>query len=398
MTKKSYFPQAGPRSLLFLILPCILLLLSACLGPRVSTDGGIKATKAMAGEPDPDHMLDQMLGQMLMVGFRGATLDENDPIVLDVAQGRVGGVVLFDYDSALKVADRNVKNPEQLRKLTAYLQAHAPIPLFIAIDQEGGRVQRLKPKYGFPAFPSAQELGRDDPVAVEAVGAGVGGVLAKMGINLNFAPVADVNVNTDSPAIGRLGRSFSQNPATVARQCQAFMEGMRWFGVLSCLKHFPGHGSARADSHLGVTDVTASWSPAELTPYELLLAQNEVDMVMTGHLFNGLLDPDHPATLSNPTITGILRNTLGFQGVVVSDDLQMKAISDAYGLERVLFLAVDAGVDILLFANNLEYDPQISLKAHGLLKEMVLEGRIPRERIQHSFERIMALKERLKQQ
>jgi beta-N-acetylhexosaminidase len=352
--------------------------------------------KTMAEEPGPNHMLDQMLGQMLMVGFRGATLSDDDPIVRDVTSGRVGGVVLFDYDSALKVADRNVKNPDQLRKLTAFLQARSEVPLFIAVDQEGGRVQRLKPKYGFPAFPSAQELGRYDADAAEAVGAGVGGVLAKMGINLNFAPVADVNVNPDSPAIGRLGRSFSPNPKTVARQCQAFIQGMRWFGVLSCLKHFPGHGSSQADSHLGVTDITNSWSPAELVPYEQLLAQGEVDMVMTGHLFNGLLDPNHPATLSNPTITGVLRNTLGFQGVVVSDDMQMKAISDAYGLERVLFLAVDAGVDILLFANNLEYDPEIARKAHALLKKMVLEGRISRERIRRSFDRIMTLKEQLK--
>ncbi len=398
---KMYFPtKAEPRALFFLVLPCILLLLSACTGSRVISDKSV--AKATTEEPGQNHMLDQkldqMLGQMLMVGFRGATLSENDPIVRDVASGRVGGVVLFDYDSALKVADRNVKNPKQLRELTAFLQARADIPLFIAVDQEGGRVQRLKPKYGFPVFPSAQELGRYDAATAEAAGAGVGGVLAKMGINLNFAPVADVNVNPDSPAIGRLGRSFSPHPKTVARQCRAFMQGMRWFGVLSCLKHFPGHGSASSDSHLGVTDITESWSPAELVPYELLLAQGEVDMVMTGHLFNGLLDPNHPATLSNPTITGVLRNTLGFQGVVVSDDMQMKAISDAYGLERVLFLAVDAGVDILLFANNLEYDPEIARKAHGLLKNMVLKGRISRERIRRSFDRIMALKEQLKQQ
>ena len=151
MAKKTSLPHDGPRSRTLLILPCILLLLSACLGPRVSSDGGVKETKALAGEPGPNHMLDRMLGQMLMVGFRGATLDENDPIVLDVAQGRVGGVVLFDYDSALKVADRNVKSPEQAPKTHRVISRPArPSPCSLPWIRKEERFNDSSPNTAFP--------------------------------------------------------------------------------------------------------------------------------------------------------------------------------------------------------------------------------------------------------
>lgn len=342
--------------------------------------------------------LEDMAGQMLLVGFRGLSVDDTSPIVRDVAAGRVGGVILFDYDVLLKSPGRNVDNPEQVRGLTAALQSRARVPLFMAVDQEGGRVQRLKGRNGFADTPSAADMGAwQDPDRVRAAGLALGRMLSGLGLNLDFAPVADVDVNPQSPAIGALGRSFSADPEEVARDAEAFAQGLNRAGVLSCLKHFPGHGSARSDSHLGLTDVTATWSEAELIPYERLIPRG-LDMVMAAHVFNARLDPDHPASLSQKTITGLLRGRLGFQGVVVSDDLQMGAVAGRYSLEETVRLAVLAGNDILVFGNNLAYDPDVAAQARGVIVNMVRDGVVPEDRVCASYERIMALKNKLQMQ
>ncbi len=347
-------------------------------------------------ERETGQGLDRMIGQMVMVGFRGPAIDESNVIARDIESGLVGGVVLFDRDLMLKSKVRNIESPEQVRKLSGDLQALAQIPLLIAVDQEGGRVQRFKEERGFAQTPSARELGRETIEKVLEAGTTVGRTLASVGCNLDFAPVADVDVNPDNPVIGKLGRSFSADPEQVAGDCLAFIDGLVEQGVLPCLKHFPGHGSSTGDSHLGVVDVTDTWSEKELLPYREILAQQSSPMVMTAHIFNARLDPDHPATLSKKTITGLLRNKLGFDGVVVTDDLQMKAIAEQYGLEQAVFLAIDAGADILLFGNNLSYDPQIAAKVGSLVREMVEDGRISRKRIEQSFNRIMALKKLMK--
>lgn len=366
------------------LLSALLVALAlCCAGPaRAETDPGLEV----------------MAGQMLLVGFRGTTLDAAAPMARDVAAGRVGGVILFDYDVLLKRPGRNVASPEQLRRLTAALQARARVPLFIAVDQEGGRVQRLKTRDGFTGTPSAADMGAwHDPARVEAAGLALGRMLAGVGLNLDFAPVADVNVNPQSPAIGALGRSFSGDPEEVARDAGAFARGLNRAGVLSCLKHFPGHGSARTDSHLGLTDVTATWSETELVPYERLIPTG-ADLIMVAHVFNARLDPDHPASLSRPVITGLLRGTLGFRGVVVSDDLQMGAVAGRYGLEEIVRLAVLAGNDILVFGNNLAFDPDIAAKVRDIIVGLVRGGTIPEARIRASYERIMALKKKLQEQ
>ncbi|MFH1915572.1 MAG: glycoside hydrolase family 3 N-terminal domain-containing protein [Pseudomonadota bacterium] len=347
----------------------------------------------LPGSADDD--LDRMVGQMLMTGFRGFTVTPDSPIVRDIRERHLGGVILFDYDVALGSPDRNIDSPAQVARLTADLAGHATIPLLVAVDQEGGRVQRLKPARGFTGSPSAKELGTMDDAAIEAVGAEVGETLRAAGFNLDFAPVTDVDVNTDSPAIGRLGRSFSADPAQVGRCAERFLAGLASQGVTGCLKHFPGHGSAGTDSHLGVTDVTATWSRDELIPYRMLIDHGAARMIMTAHIFNARLDPDHPATLSRPVITGLLRDELGFDGVVVTDDLDMKAIADRYGRDEAIRLAIEAGADILLFGNNLAYDPEIVEKAHDIITALVRDGVIAEARIRESFERIMQLKTRM---
>lgn len=347
----------------------------------------------LPGSADDD--LDRMVGQMLMAGFRGFTVTPDSPIVRDIRERHLGGVILFDYDVALGSPDRNINSPAQVARLTADLAGHATIPLLVAVDQEGGRVQRLKPARGFTGSPSAKELGTMDDTAIEAAGAAVGQTLRGAGFNLDFAPVADVDVNPDSPAIGRLGRSFSADPVRVARCAGLFLAGLHSRGVTGCLKHFPGHGSAGADSHLGVTDVTATWSRDELIPYRMLIGQGAARMIMTAHIFNARLDPDHPATLSRPVITGLLRDELGFDGVVVTDDLDMKAITDQFGRDQAIRLAIEAGADILLIGNNLTYDPDVVRLVHDQITAMVRDGIIAETRIRESYDRIMRLKAEL---
>lgn len=346
--------------------------------------------------------LDLKIAQMLLVGFRGMTLAESDPFLRDVKVGRVGSVILFDYDVPTKEYKRNIESPQQVRALTAQLRKAASesgigIPLFISIDQEGGKVNRLKPRYGFPPSVSQQYLGKiNNADSTRTYAAKTAQTLAENGFNLNFAPSVDVNVNPDNPVIGKVERSFSAEPRVVADQAAVVIEEHRKKGIISTLKHFPGHGSSKADSHKGFVDVSDTWKPDEIKPYADLIAKGNVDMIMTAHIFNNRLDADVPATLSKRIITGILRDSLKYQGVVISDDMQMGAIANHYGLETALEKCINAGVDIVCFGNNLQYEPDIITKATSIIKRLVVEGKIPRTRIDESYKRITTLKNTLK--
>ncbi len=379
----------------------VLALLTACGSDDSSGGDGTTTTQARAAPPElpspGDEALADKIGELLMVGFRGTDLDDSDPILEQVKAGQVGGVVLFDVDVATG-SSRNIDSPEQLTALVAKLQNAAPSPLLVAVDQEGGRVSRLKERYGFPPTLSHQELGERNSLELTSNQAReTAGILADVGINLNLAPVVDVNVDPASPVIGALGRSFSADPAVVTDHARAMIEAHRSAGVLTAVKHFPGHGSAPGDTHLGFVDVTDTWLPAELVPYRTLVSEGSVDAVMTAHVVNGQLDAQWPATLSAATIDGVLRDELGFNGVVVSDDLQMGAIVDHYGLETAVQQALSAGVDILLFANNnpRAYEPDIAPRVVALVESLVREGALSEERIDESVERVRALKHRL---
>ena len=278
--------------------------------------------------------LDLMIAQMVMVGFRGLTLTEDNPIVQDIRERQIGGVFLFDYDVPTSSYARNIQSPSQVRALTAEIQNLAAIPMLIGIDQEGGRVARLKESAGFPPTVSAQYLGSaNDLNLTRQYAEQMAALLADLGVNLNLAPVVDVNLNSQNPVIGKLERSFSADPAIVTRHALEVLDALHRHGVLGTLKHFPGHGSSTGDSHLGIADVTGTWSPEELEPYRKIMAAGQADVVMTAHIFNANLDPVYPATLSKPIITGLLREELGYDGVVMSDDLQMGAIRRYYGFE-----------------------------------------------------------------
>lgn len=337
--------------------------------------------------------LDEKIGQMLKVGFRGLEVSENSPVIQDIKKYHLGGVVLFDYDVPRDTAMRNVASPEQLRKLTQELQQASETPLIIAIDQEGGRVARLKPRYGFQPTVSAQYLGElQSADSTEKYAHQTGQILSELGINTNLAPVVDVNINAQNPVIGGIERSFSPDPLVVAQQAERYIQTLHQYGIITTLKHFPGHGSSKDDSHLGVVDVTDYWQQEELIPYKELIDSGQADIVMTAHIFNAKLDSDYPATLSKPVITGILRDSLGFDGVVMSDDLQMKAIRTQYGLKETIKLSIQAGVDMLSFANNSIFDADIAAKAHQIIKELIEEGSISEDRIDESYQRIMKLK------
>ncbi len=337
--------------------------------------------------------LRRKLAQMVLVGFRGLALDADNPIVADVRDRDIGGVVLFSYDVARQQWERNIASPAQVAALNTSLQALAETPLMIAVDQEGGRVARLNERFGFPPTLSAQALGeRNDPAFTYAATAEMARTLKAAGANHNFAPVVDLNINPDNPVIGAIERSFSADPAAVVEQAAAFIHAHRDHAITTTLKHFPGHGSSTADSHLGFVDVTATWQPVELEPYRQLIARGLVDSVMTAHVFNAQLDPDAVATLSKPIITGILREALGFDGVIFSDDMQMGAIADNYGFEDAVVRAVEAGVDVIAIGNNLAYDPEIASKTIDILAAAVSDGRLSEARIDASVRRIMALK------
>ncbi|HET6649311.1 MAG TPA: glycoside hydrolase family 3 N-terminal domain-containing protein [Candidatus Limnocylindria bacterium] len=336
--------------------------------------------------------LREKIGQMLLIGFRGLTADAADATRQQIAAGEVGGILLFSVDQ-LTGGPRNVDSPEQVRGLVDALSASAPgSPLTVAIDQEGGMVARLGPAHGFPATSSAATLGQGDPSATASAARAMAETLRSVGVTLNLAPVVDLAVNPDNPIIAGVERSFSADPEVVIAHASAFIRAHHDIGVRAAIKHFPGQGSATGDTHAGVVDVTDVWTDVELEPFAALVGQRLPDAVLTAHIFNGRLDPDHPATLSQPTITGILRQQLGWDGAVISDDMQMGAIRDAYGYEEAVALAIEAGVDILLIANQLVYEPDIAPRTIDIVEGLVRSGRIGEERIDASYRRILALK------
>lgn len=343
--------------------------------------------------------LEQKIGQMIMVGFRGFALTEEDPLYQQIERGQIGGVILFDYDTENQEFVRNIRSPDQLKALCSSLQDASKIPLLISVDQEGGKVNRLKPEYGFPAAVSQQCLAeKNDLPATFQQGASTGHTLVQMGINLNLAPVVDLNVNPSSPGIGKKGRSFSANPDIVTTQARALIRGHHSVGALTTLKHFPGHGSAALDTHDGFVDVTNTWSEVELVPFTQLIASDDADVIMTAHVFNQKLDAQVPLSLSHSVISGLLRRKLGFKGVIITDDLQMKAIRLYYPLEESVRLAIEAGTDILLFANHECYDIEIAPKVIEIIKHLVATGQISPDRIDESFYRIQILKAQAKTQ
>jgi beta-N-acetylhexosaminidase len=338
--------------------------------------------------------LREKIGQMLLAGFRGYEVSDQHPLARDLAAHHLGGVILYDEETAdPTLTGRNIKSRGQVKALVESLQRRARTPLLVAIDQEGGLVNRLKPVYGFPETISHEELGTiNRPEQTFAHAQQTARTLLDLGINLNLAPVVDLKAGPENPIIARKRRSFSEDPQIVARHAIEFARAHRQLGIMTCAKHFPGHGSARGDTHLGVVDVTKYWTEQELVPFQRLIQAQLCDVIMTAHVFNARLDPERPATLSRRVLGECLRGRLGFEGVILSDDMEMKAIANEYSLEEALWLGILAGLDVLCLGNNMNYDPDISAKAAGIIFGLVEAGKISEARIDESFRRVQRLK------
>lgn len=334
--------------------------------------------------------LDIKIGQMLLIGFPTAKVDS--AVLDEVRRGKVGSIILFEKNIPPSNSFVNLK------KITWTYQQAAPIPLLIGIDQEGGKVNRLKNKYGFPSSITADAMSKSRSLdSVRFYAEATASTLAGLGININFAPVVDLASNPSNPIIARFGRAFSQNEDSVILMAREYILQHRKHGVLTSLKHFPGHGSSKDDTHLGLADVTSTWEERELKPYKALIDSGYAETVMTSHIVNRKIEPDgHPGTLSDDIVNGILRKRFGFNGVVFTDDMQMHAITKHYGLEEAIRLTILAGVDIMTFSNNIAGSDQRTVdKVHAIIRSMVESGAISKERIDQSFKRVMKLKEQL---
>jgi beta-N-acetylhexosaminidase len=320
------------------------------------------------------------IAQVVMMGIGGPTPSKEE---LGLIEQGVGGVILFE---------RNCRNPAQVAELIKDLQAVARakglgIPLIIAIDQEHGPVTRIKE--GITPLPSAWEMGRTGDSDLVRRGARINGrELASIGITMNLAPVADILLHPENRVIGK--RSFGADPNRVREMVVATIEGLQGEGMAACAKHFPGHGATETDSHEALPTLERSreeMERAELIPFQSAVQAN-VAAIMTGHLLCPALNPERPATLSPSIIQGLLRNGLGFEGVVISDDLLMGALNQWGSVEERGKEALKAGVDCLLVGKG---------TVQGLLKalERGLEtGEVPQERVEEALEHIMGLKER----
>ena len=338
-------------------------------------------------DPDIDTMIAEMtieekVGQLIMVGFDGT--QANEAIETHIRERLVGGVVLFS---------RNIQSPQQTAELTNELQRLASgtarqIPLLIGIDQEGGWVIRLKE--GATVLPGNMALGATDSTELaERAGEITAVELAAVGVNLNFAPVMDVNNNPQNPVIGR--RSFGESPELVSRLGVAYIHGLQRNGVLATAKHFPGHGDTTVDSHFDLPTVSHDQErihALELKPFRAAI-DADVAAIMTAHIVYPAFDADRPATLSPAILTDLLRKELGFDGLLITDAMEMKAIDARYQSGEAAVMAVEAGADIVLALQT----PAKQLEIFDTLLSAVKSGRISQARLDQSVERILKSKE-----
>jgi beta-N-acetylhexosaminidase len=308
--------------------------------------------------------LETAAARLLTVGFHGKALT---PDLEHLLTRGVGGVVLFS---------RNVGSPREVLELTRALKRRAGRPLVVSIDQEGGKVARLRE--GFTPLPAFRALGAlRDPVLAREYGRMVGSELAAVGVNLDFAPVLDVDTNPENPVIGV--RSLGADPAIVAELGVAFAAGLGDAGVAACGKHFPGHGDTRTDSHLELPRLTHPLSrleKVELVPFAAAVAAG-IPAIMTAHVVFEALDEARPATMSTAVLRTLLRERLGYSGVVFSDDLEMQAIADHYAIDAVMLEGLEAGVDCFLACHTAELAHRaIDAVVAGVTRGVLSESRV----------------------
>lgn len=352
-----------------------------------------------------DISIKDKIGQMLILGFDGQQFFEQSTIAQDILKVNLGGVILFDYDFPSKTFNKNISSSQQLKQLTDQLQQYtrqaqtqkqrSRLPLFISIDCEGGRVNRLSQRHGFAEYPSAKAQAMLSDDKANELYALMANTLRQLGINLNFAPVIDLALESN-PIITALDRGFDADPQVVAKLADRMISVFIDNKVSPVVKHFPGHGSSVTDSHLELVNVTQSWSNKELKPYQLLIEKYGADcLIMVGHIINKQLDGlGLPASLSKAMLTDLLRGVLGYQGLIVSDDLQMKAITNHYSLAQTLTLAINAGVDLLIFGNQLSEQKLTASDLVEMIYQLIQQGEIEPQKVDMAYQRIINAKQR----
>lgn len=322
------------------------------------------------------------IGQHFVGGFDGTEI--TPAVVKLVKKYYIGGFVLFS---------RNIESVVQVAKLIGALKKLSRTPLFIAVDHEGGPVFRLPPP--FTVVPPMSYVGKyygrtRDLKTVEKLGMLLGRELGSVGFNWNYAPVVDVHSNPKNPVIGK--RAFGPDPSIVTRCGGAVIRGLHAEGILSCAKHFPGHGATRMDSHLALPVLKASgrllWK-RDLFPYRKLVSGNIIKSIMTAHVLYSELDPENCATLSKPILTGLLRKKLNFRGLIVSDDLWMKAVSNEYGIGSAAVMFFRAGGDVALICRN----PEIQMDAMEKVASEAGRDKSFRDQLSRSGLRIKKIKD-----
>ncbi len=325
----------------------------------------------------------KMAGQLLVPGFPGSTPDSRSAKALanHIAAGRAGGALFLRH---------NVKSGSNSRALAAKF-AGASRRSLLAIDQEGGKVQRLGKKHGFTPIPTAQWVAGNKSVEeARTLYAKAGRELRAAGFNLNMAPSVDIQ-DPKNPVIGKYGRGFSTDVERISAYAGAFVDGFASAGVACSLKHFPGHGSSRGDSHDGFVDITKTWSEQEMVPFQRLA--NKAPLIMGGHLFHPQFSNGKaPVTFSQKALIKKLRHGLGYNGVILTDDLDMGAIRKSFQLREAIILALAAGNDLLLLSNSLNYDENLPADAVAWIERAVSDGRISPSGLKASYKRVMNLK------
>ncbi len=361
---------------------------------RFSRRAFLVQTSAIIGAPHVARaqasVSDEMIAEMLIVGFAGASGDADSArnLARHIAAGRAGGACFLGH---------NTRSREGIESLTALFQgAGRRWKPLVAVDQEGGAVQRLSNKLGYPAIPAAQAVAaRKDVDEARKIYAAMAGELRAAGFNFNMAPVVDLGFEPRNPIVAKFGRAFGPDGETVARYAGACVAAHRSTGVLTALKHFPGHGSTLTDSHAKPVDITSTWRPDELEPFRRLTRAGLVDVVMSGHLSHAKLTGGEPATLSKTAIDGVLRRDIGYDGAVMTDDLDMAAIRSRYQLDDAVIRAIAAGNDLILLSNSLTPEPDMPLKIIAAVKDAVVKGRLRASQIESASRRIAELKSRI---
>lgn len=336
---------------------------------------------AYAFKPDS---IEAKVGQTIIVGFNGDSVESPGfkKVLRQLKKGEISGIIIFK---------KNIKSKDELTKMIAKAKSVSKITPIISIDNEGGYVQR----YDFEQYPSARAITNLDMNDVIKEYSKMAKLESELGINLNFAPVVDLEINENS-IIAKKERSFSHNPRVVSEYAKIFINEHTKRNIATSIKHFPGHGSVMGDTHLGFVDSTNTFQDYELEPYRSLRAISPINTVMVSHIFNSNFDNVYPASLSERTIN-MLRNDIGFEGVIVSDDYDMGAIRKRYCLKNIITLYINSGIDLAIFSNNLGYyDANIPKKIRKIVKKGIASGEIDPMKLDNAYNKVLRFKKNLK--